>query len=94
MGYRIPGDYTGKYSQSRSDYRAFHSDTGNQRFRHNTDTGAPARLPVRPIPIFSMCTGLDAKLGIPAGSKWKTVMDAMKGHMVQYGGQAIATYSR
>ncbi|MFZ1128547.1 YbhB/YbcL family Raf kinase inhibitor-like protein [Methanoregula sp.] len=38
--------------------------------------------------------GLDAKLGIPAGSKREVLMDAMKGHMVQYGGQAIATYNR
>jgi hypothetical protein len=38
--------------------------------------------------------GLDAKLEIPAGSKRDALDKAMSGHMVQYGGQAIATYSR
>ncbi len=38
--------------------------------------------------------GLDAKLAIPAGSKRDALEDAMKGHMVQYGGQAIAIYNR
>ena len=38
--------------------------------------------------------GLDAKMGIPAGSGRTTLGEAMKEHMVQYGGQAIATYSR
>ncbi|MGA2103900.1 YbhB/YbcL family Raf kinase inhibitor-like protein [Methanoregula sp.] len=38
--------------------------------------------------------GLDAKLGIPPGSKRDAVMNAMKGHMIQYGGQALATYNR
>jgi Raf kinase inhibitor-like YbhB/YbcL family protein len=38
--------------------------------------------------------GLDAILGIPAGSGRDVLENAMNGHMVQYGGQAIATYSR
>ena len=38
--------------------------------------------------------GLDAKMGIPAGSGRTALGEAMKEHMVQYGGQAIATYSR
>lgn len=38
--------------------------------------------------------GLDALLGIPPGSKRDVLEKAMKGHMVQYGGQALATYSR
>ncbi|MGB8821132.1 MAG: YbhB/YbcL family Raf kinase inhibitor-like protein, partial [Methanoregula sp.] len=38
--------------------------------------------------------GLDAILGIPPGSKRDVLEKAMEGHMVQYGGQAIATYSR
>jgi Raf kinase inhibitor-like YbhB/YbcL family protein len=38
--------------------------------------------------------GLDARLEIPAGSDKKTLMAAMKGHMVQYGNEAIATYGR
>jgi len=38
--------------------------------------------------------GLDAKLVIPAGSKRDTLENAMKKHMIQYGGQAIATSSR
>ncbi|MFZ0005907.1 MAG: YbhB/YbcL family Raf kinase inhibitor-like protein [Methanoregula sp.] len=38
--------------------------------------------------------GLDAKLGIPAGSKREVLERAMKGHMRQYGGQAIAIYNR
>jgi Raf kinase inhibitor-like YbhB/YbcL family protein len=38
--------------------------------------------------------GLDAKLDIKPGSN-RTLLDkAMAGHMVQYGGQAIATYQR
>ena len=38
--------------------------------------------------------GLDAKLGIPAGSARSVLEKAMKAHTLQYGGQAIATYSR
>lgn len=38
--------------------------------------------------------GLDAKLNIAPGSSRAVVEKAMEGHMVQYGGQAIATYSR
>jgi Raf kinase inhibitor-like YbhB/YbcL family protein len=38
--------------------------------------------------------GLDSILGIPAGSGRDVLENAMKGHTVQYGGQAIATYSR
>lgn len=38
--------------------------------------------------------GLDAILGIPPGSKRDVLEKAMEGHMGQYGGQAIATYSR
>lgn len=38
--------------------------------------------------------GLDAKLGIPPGATRAELEKAMKGHMVQYGGQAIAAYSR
>lgn len=38
--------------------------------------------------------GLDARLEIPPASNKKTLMQAMKGHMVQYGNEAIATYGR
>jgi len=38
--------------------------------------------------------GLDAKLDLPPGSKRDALDEAMKGHMKQYGGQAIATYNR
>ena len=38
--------------------------------------------------------GLDAKLGIPPVSKRDVLEEAMKRNMVQYGGQAIATYNR
>jgi hypothetical protein len=38
--------------------------------------------------------GLEGKLRIPPGSTRDVLMEAMKGHMVQYGGQAIAFYSR
>ena len=38
--------------------------------------------------------GLDEKLEIPAGSTRDAVEKAMKGHMKQYGGQAIAIYNR
>ena len=38
--------------------------------------------------------GLDAKLDILPGSTREVLEKAMKGHMVQYGGQAIATYQR
>jgi hypothetical protein len=38
--------------------------------------------------------GLDAKLRIPPGSKRDALMEAMRGHMVQYAGQAIAFYTR
>ena len=38
--------------------------------------------------------GLDRRLDIPPGSKLDVLMGAMEGHMVQYGGQAIATYGR
>ena len=36
--------------------------------------------------------GLDAPLDIPPGSDRRTLINAMKGHMVQYGNEAIATY--
>ena len=38
--------------------------------------------------------GLNSKLDIPPGSSREALDNAMKGHMVQYGGQAIAIYSR
>jgi Raf kinase inhibitor-like YbhB/YbcL family protein len=38
--------------------------------------------------------GLDAKLDVKPGSSREELEEAMKGHMVQYGGQSIATYQR
>jgi hypothetical protein len=38
--------------------------------------------------------GLDGKLKIPAGSTRDILLKAMRGHMKQYGGQAIAFYRR
>ena len=38
--------------------------------------------------------GLDKKLDIPPGSDKAALMRAMEKHMVQYGGQAFATYRR
>jgi Raf kinase inhibitor-like YbhB/YbcL family protein len=38
--------------------------------------------------------GLDILLNIPSGSGIKALREAMRGHMVQYGGEAIATYQR
>ena len=38
--------------------------------------------------------GLDILLDIPPGSGIKALREAMHGHMVQYGGEAIATYQR
>jgi hypothetical protein len=38
--------------------------------------------------------GLDTLLDIPPGSRIKALREAMRGHMVQYGGEAIATYQR
>ncbi len=38
--------------------------------------------------------GLDAKLDLPPGATREELEKAMEGHMLQYGGQAIATYQR
>jgi Raf kinase inhibitor-like YbhB/YbcL family protein len=38
--------------------------------------------------------GLDALLEVPPGADRDALQEAMKGHMVQYGGQAIAVYGR
>jgi Raf kinase inhibitor-like YbhB/YbcL family protein len=38
--------------------------------------------------------GLDAKLDVLPGSTRKDLEKAMAGHMIQYGGQSIATYQR
>ncbi|HUH78263.1 MAG TPA: YbhB/YbcL family Raf kinase inhibitor-like protein [Methanoregula sp.] len=41
---------------------------------------------------FFSVYGYDFLLDIPPGSDKKTLMEAMKGQMVQYGNEAIATY--
>lgn len=38
--------------------------------------------------------GLDAKLELKPGSSREELEEAMNGHMIQYGGQSIATYQR
>jgi len=38
--------------------------------------------------------GLDRELALPPGANRKQLEEAMKGHVKQYGGQAIASYGR
>lgn len=38
--------------------------------------------------------GLDAKINAPPGSSRHELEKAMDGHVIQYGGQAVATYQR
>ncbi len=73
--------------------RPFDAVQGQHEFGEIGYTG-PCPPPGEVHTYYFNVYGLDKKLEIPPGSNLDVLMKAMEGHMVQYGGQAIATYQR